>query len=127
MKQASEVAARRCDVQPLIESVMEKMQSEVVKLGFPEDEVILQQVCDAKFDLEKDPFSGEHSLVGQWLNDKGYLEGKLTFRNDGSFFVEQDIARMYPGKDDIFVEAVNAWGREGNIKAEARLIKVPFL
>ncbi|MCB1755026.1 MAG: hypothetical protein KDJ38_05865 [Gammaproteobacteria bacterium] len=124
---SAEALHRYRRIAPLAVSVLEKLRSEVARLGYSSEEVRLRDASDAVFDLEKDVVSGEYSLLGKWFDNGHHIAGQLMFRSDGSFFVEQDIARMYPGKPDTFVEAVHAWGREGNIKVEARLIKVPFL
>ena len=101
------------------------LRSEVEKLGFEDDELVLLPPVDAVYHLEKDPADGRFSLVGEWRDDRGMKFGSLLFHADGSFFVEQDIIRPHPAKKQWFVEAVSAWGRDDNIKSEARLLPMP--
>ena len=101
------------------------LQSELDKLGFEPSSVGLLSPDEAVYRLERDPYNGEDSLVGEWRDDRGLKFGQLLFHADGSFYVEQDVARLHPRKSKWFVEAVNAWGREGQIKAEARLLPMP--
>ena len=105
--------------------ILARLGEEVARLGFDPSEVVLQPAEAAVDRLEKDPASGQYSLVGDWLDKRGGKRGCLLFHADGSFFVEQDIVRPHPSRKRWFVEAVNAWGRSGNIKAEARLLPVP--
>lgn len=108
----------------LAQTICCRLQDEAVKLGFKEKEVVLASPDTASYRLEKDPYSCEYSLVGDWHNAKGMKTGSLLFHADGSFFVEQDIVLPHPQKKQWFVEAVNAWGQGSDIKAEARLL--PF-
>jgi len=111
-------------IEKLAQQIMQQLGEEVTKLGF-DDSVELQAADNAKFHLSQDPASGSFSLVGQWHNSGGHLQGNLLFHADGSFFVEQDIALPHPKKKRWFVEAVNAWGKGDEIKAEARLLPMP--
>lgn len=105
--------------------IVHSLHDEIEKLGFDTREVTLQSADEAVYRLDRDPSDGTHSLVGEWRDDKGIKQGELLFHADGSFFVEQDVARPHPKRSRWFVEAVNAWGREGHIKAEARLLPMP--
>ena len=76
----------------------------------------------AKYRLERDTASGEDSLLGEWRDQRGQKLGNLVFHADGSFFVEHDVIRNHPKRPGWFVEAVNAWGRGDDIRAEPRLM-----
>ncbi|MEW8013640.1 MAG: hypothetical protein AB2807_02285 [Candidatus Sedimenticola endophacoides] len=108
----------------LAEEIRRRLQHEVDKLGFDESEVSLKSPTDAHYRLEKDPASCEYSLVGDWRDTAGFKMGTLLFHADGSFFVEHDVVKPHPSNKRWFVEAVNAWGRGTEIKAEARLLPV---
>lgn len=116
------VVERFAAVEELAHKILKQLQHEVDKLGFDYADVQLQTVDDAFYRLDQDPANGEYSLVGDWRDDHGMKTGMLLFHADGSFFVEQDIVRPHPTKAQWFVEAVNAWGRDSSIKAEARLL-----
>ena len=121
-----EVARRFSQIEALADTIVSRLAEEVVRLGFDPAEVILRPPSVAHYQLERDPSNGELGLVGDWLDASGMKVGSLLFHADGSFFVEQDIVRPHPNKKRWFVEAVNAWGRDGDIKAEARLLPMPL-
>ena len=119
------VAVRFYKIEHLADRVFDRLFREVVKLGFAIEEVALKRPHEAHYRLERDPASSEYSLVGDWLNEQGMKLGTLLFHADGSFFVEQDVVRPHPTRHGWFVEAVNAWGRGEDIRAEPRLLPMP--
>ncbi|MEZ5588893.1 MAG: hypothetical protein R3E46_17645 [Sedimenticolaceae bacterium] len=88
-------------------------------------EVALQEPEDAMYRLERDPYSGTESLVGEWRDECGMKRGELKFHADGTFFVEQDVTRVHPRRAHWFVEGVTAWGRDHEIRSEATLLPMP--
>jgi hypothetical protein len=106
----------------LAEAIRRSLAQELVKLGIPQHKVAVAAHTDAEYRLERDPASGQHSLVGVWRNAEGYKCGELLFHADGSFFAEYDVIQAHPNKPHWFVEAVTAWGRDSVIKSEARLL-----
>jgi len=118
-------SARYSAVETLADRILGRLQEEVTRLGFDPSEVPLRPSVEADYHLERDPANGEYSLVGEWRDAKGMQLGNLLFHADGSFFVEHDIARIHPREQRWFVEAVNAWGKDERIKAEARLLPMP--
>ncbi|MES9990908.1 MAG: hypothetical protein ABW098_03080 [Candidatus Thiodiazotropha sp.] len=119
------VAVRFYKVEDLANRIFERLHQEVLKLGFSSGDITLKHPQDANYRLERDPASCEYSLVGDWLSEQGLKLGTLLFHADGSFYVEQDVVRPHPRQNGWFVEAVNAWGRGDEIKAEARLLAMP--
>lgn len=119
------VENRYAEIKVLAESISQRFEQEVIKLGFEEQAVKLMSPAEARYYLEFDPGSGEYSLKGDWVNDRGMKQGGLVFHSDGSFFVEQDVVKAHPKKKNWFVEAVNAWGRDSDIRTEARLLPMP--
>jgi hypothetical protein len=109
-------------IKKLANKIIKKLQHEVFKLGFQSDEITLKSADEAIYRLEKDTVNDKYSLVGDWRDEKGIKIGSLLFHSEEHFFVEQDIIKPHPNDKRFFVEAVNAWGKSGNIKAEARLI-----
>ncbi|MEW8522677.1 MAG: hypothetical protein AB2552_06445 [Candidatus Thiodiazotropha endolucinida] len=122
---SEDLSIRLAKIRDLSREIFQRMCGEVDKLGFAADEVALKSPEQAVYRLERDPASCEYSLVGDWLDVRGFKFGTLLFHADGTFFVEQDIVRQHPQKEKWFVEAVNAWGRHEKIKVEARLIPMP--
>jgi hypothetical protein len=118
------VALRFYKIEQLADRIFDRLYQEVLRLGFAE-EIILKRPHEARYRLEKDPATSEYSLVGDWVSEQGMKLGTLLFHADGSFFVEQDVVRAHPRRKGWFVEAVNAWGKGNEIKAEARLLAMP--
>ena len=119
------VLLRYFKVRHLANAIVRQLRAEVIKLGFESDGPKIAQASNARYRLEKDPYSNEESLVGEWFDEKNKKLGNLLFHADGSFFVEHDVVLPHPCKPRWFVEAVNAWGRDYQIKAEARLLPFP--
>ncbi len=83
------------------------------------------------YQLQRDPASGRHGLLGEWLDARGHRLGMLVFHAEGSCFGEYDIVRMHPTDRRWFVEAVQVWGgppdaADGGVpRAELRLLETP--
>lgn len=98
----------------------------IAKLGFPPQVLIPLPTFDAaEFRLVTDPFTQSEDLVGHWYGGGKQRIGQIRFHGDGSFYAEFDVVQPHPGKKHYFVEAINAWGREDNIKTEAKLLEIP--
>ena len=117
----SEALLRRiAEAIPLAHAICHAMQQEVFRLGL--GSVCVDDPGNAEYRLSTDPASGRDSLLGEWRDPQGHKQGELTFHADGSFYAEYDVIRVHPRNDRLFVEAVNAWGRDGQIKVEPRLM-----
>ena len=119
------VTRRYLAVRGLLDAVMQQLHETLQNEGFDPRALALSPPEEALYRLEKDPSNGEYSLVGDWIGEHGNKLGSLLFHADGSFFVEHDVVQPHPSKRRWFVEAVNAWGKGGNIKAESRLLPMP--
>ncbi len=80
------------------------------------------QLHDAVFVEVTDPANSLPSYEGTWRNPQGIRCGSLTLNSDGSYYAEHDVLVLHPDKPNWFVEAVTAWGRDGVVKAEPRLL-----
>jgi hypothetical protein len=118
------VESRYSSISPLAQAVCRALSEEVTKLGFEPGIVAIGDPTAARYRLDRDPASGKDSLVGEWRDAQGQKQGHLVFHSDGSFFVEHDVIRTHPKNPRWFVEAVNAWGRDSDIRAEPRLLPV---
>ena len=117
----SDQLTRRIDeTSRLAHAICRAMQDEVRKLGLTD--VTIADPRDAVYRLSTDPASGLDSLLGVWRDADGQKKGELTFHADGSFYAELDVIRTHPRNGRLFVEAVNAWGRGNEIRAEPRLL-----
>lgn len=85
----------------------------------------LPQFVKADFQRVTDPYSQSQDLVGYWYDANLQRIGQIRFYGDGSFYAEYDVVQPHPAKKQWFVEAINAWGREGAIKTEAKLLEMP--
>jgi hypothetical protein len=121
----TQAQARYDQLDPLAQAIHAALLAELDKLGFIPGTITIADPAQVGYRLERDPASGEHSLVGEWRDPRGQKLGGLVFHQDGSFFVEHDVIRSHPRDDRWFVEAVNAWGRDFDIRAEPRLLPVP--
>lgn len=110
---------------PRAAAVCQALSAEVDKLGFEPGTIAIGQPETARFRLDPDPASGDHSLLGEWRDGHGNRVGMIVFHADGSFFAEHDVVRAHPRNGRWFVEAVNAWGRNRRITAEPRLLQMP--
>lgn len=115
------VEQRLQDVLQTAESIREVMLEEVSGLGLPVS-CIDPDIKRAEYTLSFDPGSGENSLIGIWRDQNGNKQGEMLFHADGSFYAEYDVIREHPGKPEWFIEAVTAWGREGVIKSDPKLL-----
>jgi hypothetical protein len=108
------------------EAICQSMIETIKALGFSHDAGIKYPCYDqASFRLVTDPFTQSKDLVGCWFDNNLQSMGQIRFNGDGTFYAEFDVVQPHPEKTRYFVEAVNAWGREGNIKAEVRLLAMP--
>jgi hypothetical protein len=69
-----------------------------------------------------DPANGKPGYEGVWRNALNERVGKLIINSDGSYFAEYDLCIVHPLRSRWFIEAVTAWGRDGTVKAEPRLL-----
>lgn len=107
-------------------AVCQRIAENIVKLGFPlQTRLNLPDFDAARFNLVIDPFTQNQDLIGYWYNADQQRIGQIQFHDDGSFYAEYDVVQPHPTKKHWFVEAINAWGRQDNIKTEAKLLDIP--
>ena len=105
---------------PLGLAICQRLTDEIGRLGFPDPSApVYDQAC---FESEKDPYSGETTLCGRWLNGYGHSIGEIKFHGDGSFYAEYDVALPHPTDRRWFVEGVVAWGKGDKINSEPKLL-----
>lgn len=109
------------------ETICQRLSEEINKLGFGTAEIKHYPFYDdAGFTLVKDPFTGQFNLSGTWHDDSSRSRiGSLQFNSDGTFYAEYDVVKPHPVKSKWFVEGIAAWGKVGQIKAEAKLLPMP--
>lgn len=105
------------------ESVCERLQQEIDKLGLPSGDAVAGPCFeDAMFSIVVDPYSGEQDLTGYWYDAKRMKIGSLQFHAGGTFYAEYDVVKPHPVKPQWFVEGVSACGNGDDIKSEPRLL-----
>lgn len=103
--------------------ICQEMHKALLKIGFKEIEIDSYPEFDkAEFSLIKDPYTADENLTGYWYDRRKQRIGNIQFLSDGSFYAEYDVVKPHPSKKQWFVEAVNAWGKDGHIKTEAKLL-----
>ncbi len=103
--------------------VCEEIQKAMTKIGFADGEIeALPEFDTAQFSLIKDPYTMVENLTGFWYDARQQRIGNIQFLSDGSFYAEFDVVKPHPTKNQWFVEAINAWGKPGQIKTEAKLL-----
>jgi hypothetical protein len=107
-------------------SVCQRISENIAKLGFSvQTRIVLPSYDAVQFSLVTDPYSQAQDLVGYWYDSKQQRIGQIQFLGDGSVYAEYDIVQPHPSKKQFFVEAINAWGSQDNIKTEAKLLAMP--
>jgi hypothetical protein len=107
-------------------AVCQRISENIARLGFSvQTQLSLPDFDSAEFSLVTDPFTQTQDLVGYWYSAGKQRIGQIKFHGDGSFYAEYDVVQPHPTKKQWFVEAINAWGQQDNIKTEAKLLDIP--
>ena len=126
MTEAGEIATQIEAKRSFGLAVCDKIALVIAKLGFPDSIALsLPLFENAQFHLVTDPYTQSRDLIGYWYNEGKQRVGQIRFHGDGSFYAEYDVVQPHPTKKKWFVEAINAWGQQDNIKAEAKLLDLP--
>ncbi|HEX6736017.1 MAG TPA: hypothetical protein VF096_14515 [Azonexus sp.] len=99
------------------EAVCAALRGQVEKLGLSLGDE--PRWAGLSFAETRDPFSQEVSLVGTWRGGERY--GTLTFFPDGRLFAEYQVLQPHPALAGWYVEAVQVWGRPGQLRGDAVL------
>jgi hypothetical protein len=126
MTDNNEISLQIAEKQEFGDAICQKIAQTIVKLGFSEPLTLKLPVFnEAEFSLVTDPFTQSRDLVGYWYSEHKMRIGQIRFNGEGSFYAEFDVVQNHPKKQNCFVEAINAWGKPDNIKAEAKLLDIP--
>ena len=71
---------------------------------------------------QRDPFTGEVSLYGEWRDANKILCGNINYRVDGSLYLEHDVLLPHPTDKRWIIEAITAWGTMQDLRLEPRLM-----
>ena len=105
-----------------IEAVCAMFRTLLMEMGFD-----LTLVPDPLFEqcsvaTVTDHLDGEQRITGQWKREDGSPFAHFIRYANGSMFAEQDVLQTHPSKPDFFVEALEVWGKVGNLKHDLRLL-----
>jgi hypothetical protein len=106
-------------------ALIDALQERVIKLGLPGEVITIPPFEAARFTLEHDLYNGEQTLRAAFFPSQYYCIGFLLFHFDGSSFAEYHIMRQHPSRPQLFIEAVEAWVRDGKIQTDVRLALMP--
>jgi hypothetical protein len=101
------------------------LQEKIAKLNLSGDAIAIPPFESARFTLEQDLYNGEQSLRAAFFPSQHYCIGFLLFHSDGSSFAEYHIMRPHPTRPELFIEAMEAWVRDGKIQTDTRLAMMP--
>jgi hypothetical protein len=101
------------------------LQEKIAKLYLPGDAIIIPPFEAARFTLEHDLYNGKQTLRAAFFPSPHYCIGFLLFHSDGSSYAEYHVMRLHPARPQWFIEAVEAWVRDGKIQADTRLAMMP--
>lgn len=101
------------------------LQERIAKLNLPGDAVTIPPFDAARFTLEHDLYNGEQTLRAAFFPSQYYCIGFLLFHSDGSSFAEYHIMCQHPTRPALFIEAVEAWVRDGKIQTDTRIVMMP--
>lgn len=121
MSETVSVEDRLNQVRPMLEAAFDGMTRALARLGMA-DGVRWMPADAAACEMAADPSDGGLSLVGVWRDAKGVHIGELVVHADDSFYIEYGVSMPHPDKAGWLVDAVIAWGRDGIVKAEPRLL-----
>lgn len=106
-------------------ALLAALRDKVGTLDLTGEEVVIPEFESAKFTLEHDLYNGQQTLMGSFYPSQHYRAGFLLFHSDGSCFAEYHVMQLHPSKPKWFIEAVEAWVRNGQIMTDIRLVAMP--
>lgn len=108
-------------LQPMARQLVEILRGEMIRFLVADQQPDIR-LETASFTRITDPSNGEIGYEGVWRNSLNERVGRLIMNSDGSYYAEYDLCVRHPHRPNLFVEAVTAWGRDGEVKVEVRLL-----
>jgi len=126
MSEDSDISLHIKAKQAFGEAICDSIAKSISRLGFPEHISIKPpQFNEAEFSIVTDPYTQSRDLVGFWYDHNKQRIGQIKFNCEDGFYAEFDVVQPHPRKKGFFVEAINAWGKQDDIRAEAKLLELP--
>ena len=101
------------------------LQEKIDRLALPGDAINIPAYDTARFTLENDLYNGKQTLRAAFFPSPHYCIGFLLFHSDGSSFAEYHVMQQHPTRPALFIEAVEAWVRDGQIQTDTRMALMP--
>lgn len=105
-----------------LQSICRSLSEEIAKLGFPAGEVAGPDAARIARQAVRDPYTGAENTHVQLQDRLGRKAGEVRFNSDRSFYAEYAVIRPHPHNPRWFVDCVVAWGNDGTIKSEPKLL-----
>ena len=118
---AADAVMRLDQVRSIIDAAFSGMTHALVRLGIAEG-IAWMPPDAAACTLATDPSNGGQSLVGVWRDARVCHVGDPVVHADDSCYIEYGVSIPHPHKSGGLVDAIIAWGRDGIVKAEPRLL-----
>ncbi|MDR3394052.1 MAG: hypothetical protein P4L70_03535 [Parasulfuritortus sp.] len=109
------------EVEAVAQRLVDALRGEAIKY-VTADKLPDIRLVSLAFTQVTDPANGQPGYEGIWRNSLNERVGKLIVNSDSSYFAEYDLCVRHPGKPEWFIEAVTAWGRGEQMRAEPRLL-----
>ena len=106
-------------------TLLAALREKVDGLSLGGEQIVIPPFESAKFTLEHDLYNGQQTLMASFYPSQYYRAGFLLFHSDGSCFAEYHVMQLHPSKPKWFIEAVEAWVRDGEIRTDTRLTRMP--
>ena len=106
-------------------ALLAALREKLAKLALPGESITIPAFEAARFTLEHDLYNGQQTLRAAFFPSQHYCIGFLLFHSDGSSFAEYHVMRQHPARPSLFIEAVEAWVRDGKIQTDTRLALMP--
>lgn len=116
-----ELARRLNKEKKLLAELRYVMSSTLAKVGIDEALTIIPRKFNHQ-ELIFDRYDQSTGLYLEWHNSKGQIQGHVCVHADHQVYAEFDLLRRHPIDRMWMIEAIEAWGSLGEVKAELRLM-----
>lgn len=119
------LAERIAAATPTGQALLDALQARTDQLNLPGERIVLPTFESARFTLEQAPGDQGETLRAAFHPSEFYCIGFLLFHDDGNTYAEYHIMQIHPLRPQWFIEAVEAWLRDGTIRTDLRLARMP--
>lgn len=108
------------EIQPLLHELWPALAQCLTQAELPTLEVL--GTAPSHMELRKDVYDQTHAVFMEWRSSLEAYLGHLIVHANGRCYAEFDVFCAHPSKPKWVVEAVTAWGQQGAVKTELRLL-----